>query len=60
VGNLDEREHSSDEREGNLDDVEAHGNLDRASEGQADASSDETDDFEAHGLTGAPVDAPVE
>jgi hypothetical protein len=61
VGNSDEREYGSDTtREAAADDVEGHGILDSTSEGNADRSSDETEDVEAHGMIGAPTDAPTD
>lgn len=60
MGSTDEREYGSDTREAGTEDVEGHGILESASEGQTEHASDETDDVEAHGMIGAPTDAPTE
>jgi hypothetical protein len=63
VGNTDEREGMSEEREATTtttSDVEGHGMSEGPTEGLSERASDETDDVEAHGLIGAPTDAPTE
>lgn len=51
MGNTEEREYGTDEREAAADDVEGH-NL--TEQPPAERASDETDDVEAHNMTEAP------